>query len=219
MDILQARHNMVEKQVRPWEVLDQQVLDTLAQVPRERFVPQQYQSLAFADINIPLGHDQVMLRPNVEGRMLQALGISATDTALAIGTGSGFISACIAQQAQQLDSVDIFPEFTANARKVLTDLKFTNIQLITADAMHAWQPQQQYDVIAITGSVPAVPEHYKTALSPNGRLFVIVGAQHQPTMQAWIITRVSEQQWMQESVFETVIPPLLNINQPSQFVL
>ncbi|HEY3488038.1 MAG TPA: protein-L-isoaspartate O-methyltransferase [Gammaproteobacteria bacterium] len=217
MNYEQARFNMVEQQIRPWEVLDQRVLDVITQTPREDFVPAGYRELAFADTNIPLGHGQVMMIPSVEGRMLQALAVKPTDTVLEIGTGSGYTTACLAKLAQHVDSVDIFPEFIEAARKKLAAHGLNNIALNSGDAANGWQGRQNYDVITLTGSVPVIPEFYKKALTLNGRLFVIVGDTALPIMSAWLVTRAGENQWVQESLFETSIPPLSNVKKPRAF--
>lgn len=218
MNYEQARFNMVEQQIRPWEVLDQQVLQVILHTPREDYVPAAYRPLAFADTNIPLGQGQVMMIPSVEGRLLQALALKKTDKVLEIGTGSGYLTACLARLAAHVDSVDIFPEFVDSAGGKLARHSIGNITLSSGDAAEGWNPGRQYDAIAITGSVPAIPESYKNALAVNGRLFVIVGDTSMPIMSAWLVTRVSDNQWVQESLFETTIPPLLNAKKSRTFV-
>lgn len=210
MNFEQARYNMVEQQLRPWEVLDPRVLDAIRQTPREAYVPAEYRDLAYADTNIPLGHDQVMMRPIVEGRMLQALDPAGGDTALEIGTGSGYITACLARLAGHVYSMDIIDEFVNRAGRTLAGAGFDNITLNAADAMAPADPPRQYEVIALTGSVPGVPDKLKRALAPGGRMFVIIGTLARPIMEAVLVVRVGEQQWMQESLFDTYIPPLIN---------
>ena len=147
-----ARHNMIEQQIRPWEVLDQRVLDTLAAVPREAFVPERYQKVAFSDVAIPLGHGEFMMKPNVEARLLQALAVQPTDHVLEVGTGSGYLTACLGRLATNVVSVDIIPEFTEAARNKLRAHGFNNIVLHSGDASQGWGTHR-FNVIALTGSV------------------------------------------------------------------
>ena len=217
MNTEQARLNMIEQQIRPWDVLDQSVLDTFRHIPRELFVPQSYQQLAFADTNIPLMHGQVMMCPNLEGRLLQALAISNTDMVLEIGTGSGFLTACLSKLAAYVESVDIHQDFIDQAKPKLNNLQLNNTALSCEDAATYHGEENKFDVIAITGSLPSIPQSYKRALKKNGRLFVIVGRADEPIMQAILITRSNETQWMQESLFETHISPLLNTDSISRF--
>jgi protein-L-isoaspartate(D-aspartate) O-methyltransferase len=214
MSFEQARFNMIEQQIRPWEVLDQRVLDVMAQTPREDFVPPPYRQLAFADVAIPLGHSQVMMIPKVEARMLQGLAVQATDRVLEVGTGSGFITACLARLGDSVVSVDIFPEFTQAARRKLQFHGISNVILHTGDAAQGWG-EQYYDIIAITGSLPVLPERWRQQLKIGGRLFVIVG--ESPVMEALLITRLSAHEWTTDSLFETELPPLLNITKPVVF--
>lgn len=206
MNLKQARFNMVEQQVRPWEVLDQQVLDRLAAVPREDFVPPAFRNLAYADIQIPIGHGQIMLPPNIEGRLLQALALKASDTVLEIGTGTGYLTAVMAGLADHVWSVDIFPELQR-----LAEYHRKNISLEVGDAACGWPKGGTFDAIAITGSLPALPKAFLEALKPGGRLFAVLG--RSPVMEAVRITRMGEQEWSREGLFETVIPPLLH-NEP-----
>lgn len=210
----QARFNMIEQQIRPWEVLDQRVLDTLAAVPREDFVPERYRRLAFADVRIPLGHGQVMMNPNVEGRMLQALMIQPGDQILEVGTGSGFICACLARLGHRVDSVEYFAEFTERARGLLQRHGITNARLHTGDAARDWGTQH-YDVIALTGALPELPDSWRRRLAVGGRLFAILG--EQPIMEAVRITRVGDQEWERDSLFETELPYLVNGVKPVEF--
>ncbi len=200
-----ARHNMIEQQIRPWDVLDQRVLDVLAQIPREDFVPERYRNLAFSDIAIPLGHGEVMLKPNVEGRILQALALQPTDRVLEIGSGSGYLTAGLARQAASVTSVDIIPNFIEAARRKLKAHGFDNVALHTGDASHGWG-EHRYHAIAVTGSVATIAEVWRQSLSVGGRLFIVVG--QPPIMEALLITRVGEQEWVRESLFDTELPPL-----------
>ncbi|MFO1352346.1 MAG: protein-L-isoaspartate O-methyltransferase [Gammaproteobacteria bacterium] len=214
LDIEQARFNMIESQIRPWEVLDQRILDTLSAIPREDFVPVRYRQLAFADMRIPLGHGQVMMNPNVEGRLLQAVAIQADTRVLEIGTGSGYLTACLAYLGGAVDSVELFPDFTERARQTLARQRLANIRLYTGDAARDWGTER-YDVIVLTGSLPYLPDSWRQRLAIEGRLFTVIGAE--PAMEARLITRHGEQEWVQESLFDTELPPLLNFAAPATF--
>jgi protein-L-isoaspartate(D-aspartate) O-methyltransferase len=217
IDIEQARFNMIEQQVRPWDVLDQQVLDVMSRTPREDFVPERYRTLAFADINIPLGHNQVMMTPKTEGRLLQDLGIRPTDSVLEIGTGSGYLTACLSRLGNHVTSIEIFPEFRDAAAAKLAAHGFRNITLKSGDAANGIGTTTCYDVIAVTGSLPVLHRHFHQNLTIGGRLFVIVGTP--PVMEALLITRIDERNWSPESLFETSLPPLLHSAEPPRFVL
>jgi len=217
IDIEQARFNMIEQQVRPWDVLDQRVLDVMSATPREDFVPERYRSLAFADINIPLGHDQVMMAPKTEGRLLQVLDVQAGDSVLEIGTGSGYLTACLSRLGNHVTSVEIFPEFREAAAAKLAAHGFRNVTLRDADAANGIGSDTRYDVIAVTGSLPLLHRQFHDNMSVGGRLFVIAGMP--PVMEALLITRIDERNWSRESLFETSLPPLLHAEQPQQFVL
>ncbi|KAA9131512.1 protein-L-isoaspartate O-methyltransferase [Marinihelvus fidelis] len=215
MNFEQARHNMVEQQVRTWEVLDAEVLGLLGDIRREDFVPVRYRKLAFADLNIPLGHDQVMMKPIVEGRLLQAAEIGADDTVLEIGTGSGFVTACLARLAKSVVSVDIIEEFTQGAGRRLAENGIDNVELFTGDALQGWQPEQAHDVVVVTGSVPEVPEHFRGWVNPGGRMFVISG--ESPAMEARVLRRLGATEWAEESLFETDLPPLVGAETKPEF--
>jgi protein-L-isoaspartate(D-aspartate) O-methyltransferase len=217
VNLEQARANMVLQQIRPWEVLDQRVLDLLEELPREDFVPEAYRKLAYADIAIPLGHAEVMMPPRLEARMLQALNIQPTETVLEIGTGSGFCTALLAKLGRHVFSVDIHPEFTAAAAQRLASHEIINVTLETGDAARGWASCGQVDVIALTGSLPILPEVFEQSLQPGGRLFAIVG--DAPAMEAILITRLSEDEFRRETLFETDLPALRNAQQPNRFVL
>lgn len=217
MNLEQARFNMVEQQVRTWEVLDQRVLDLMMVIPREEYVPRPFRALAFCDTNIPLGDDQVMMTPKVEARMVQSLQLTDTDKVLEVGTGSGFVTALLAGLAEHVVSVELNERLAKSARTTLHDHGVTNTTLIHADAIRGWSAEAPYDAIAVTGSVPLLENHYRNQLSVGGRLFVIVG--EEPVMEAQLITRVSESQWTYESLFETVIPALVGARQPERFIL
>jgi protein-L-isoaspartate(D-aspartate) O-methyltransferase len=216
MNMAQARHNMIEQQIRPWDVLDQRVLELIDGLPRDKFVPTAYLKLAYADINVPLDHGQVMMPPKVEARMLQALDIKNSDSILEVGTGSGYVTALLASSGKHVFSVDIYPDFVDSAGRKLADLGIGNVTLESGDAVAGWDRHGPYDVIAITGSLPVLPDNFLQNLKIGGRLFIITG--QAPVMQARLITRTTEQGWTDQVLFETVLPPLVNAPQPQRFV-
>jgi protein-L-isoaspartate(D-aspartate) O-methyltransferase len=207
---------MLGQQIRAWEVLDDRVLRALEQTPRERFVPEEYRDLAFADTEIPLAHGQSMLAPMIEGRLLQALQIEPIDDVLEVGTGSGFLAAALARLAQRVVSVDIFPEFIAAARTKLAAENLRNVELRTADALSLELPGR-FDAIAVTGSMPELDDYFVRMLRPMGRLFMVVG--RAPVMEARLITLNANGDSTSESLFETVLIPLINAERPEPFVL
>lgn len=214
--IEQARFNMIEQQIRPAEVLDQNVLNAIATIPREDFVPETFRHLAFADIQIPLANGQRMLTPILEGRLLQALSVRSTDAVLEVGTGSGYTTALLARLGRHVTSVEIFPDLTRRAQENLNRHRFNNIALEIGDAARDWESGAQYDVIAITGSLPLMPENYKRRLKIGGRLFAIVG--DSPVMECVLISRLGDNEWAQEALWETDVPSLVNAPQPKRFV-
>ena len=216
MNFERARFNMVEQQIRPWQVLDSRVLSLLETIHREDFVPVKYRKLAFADIAIPLEHGQFMMRPKIEGRMLQALGLGDDETVLEIGTGSGFITACLASLAKCVVSVEIFDGLHEGAKSRMEEKNIPNAELYVGDVMRGWQPEQAHDVVVVTGSVPMVPEQFAGWVNPGGRMFVITG--DSPAMEARLLTRLGVTEWREESLFETVLPRLVNAEEPPEFV-
>jgi protein-L-isoaspartate(D-aspartate) O-methyltransferase len=215
MNFEQARSNMVEQQVRPWEVLDPKVLDLLESTHREDFVPVRYRKMAFADMAIPLDFEQSMMKPVVEGRMLQALELQDDETVLEIGTGSGFVTACLAQLAKAVVSVDIFDQFTRDAKDRLREKGLENVELATGDAMAGWQPEQAHDVVVVTGSVQDVPDHFRGWVNPGGRMFVVTG--EAPAMEARLLTKLNATEWREESLFETDLARLVNAGKAPEF--
>ena len=215
MNFDQARFNMVEQQVRPWEVLDERVLELLETTHREDFVPVRYRKMAFADLAIPLDNGQCMMKPVIEGRLLQALEVQPDETVLEIGTGSGFVTACLAQMAKRVVSVDIFEQFSSKVAGKLKEKNIQNVEIETGDAMSGWQPEQAHDVVVVTGSVPVVPEHFPGWVNPGGRMFIICG--ESPAMEAKLLTRLNATQWREESLFETDLARLINAGQAPQF--
>lgn len=214
-DLEQARFNMIEQQIRPWEVLDEQVLDLMAEVPREDFVPESCRNLAYTDTAIPLGNGQVMMPPKLAARILQALDIQPTETVLEIGTGSGYFTALLARLARHVFSVDINPDMTRQAQEKLAAHGVHNVTLETGDGAQGWERHAPYDVIVLTGSVPVLPDCVREQLKLGGRLLAIVG--DSPVMEVRLITRRGEADWTEESLFETDLPPLINAPQPDRF--
>ncbi len=212
MNVQLARSNMVEQQVRPWDVLDQRVLDVLSEVPRDAFVAEEHKALAYSDYQLPIGFGQTLFKPNLEGRLLQALALNVTDTVLEVGTGSGYLSACLARMAQQCESIEIHPELVKNAQNRITELGITNVSIHQQDAATEWDARDTYDAIAFGGAVEVIPEYYKQKMAINGRLFAVTGTPSQPTMEALLLTRVSNTEWLSESLFETRVDPLVNFS-------
>lgn len=215
MNIEKARHNMIEQQIRPWDVIDQRVLDLLQRIPREDFVLPEYRSLAFTDMELPIGCDQVMMEPKLEARMLQSLAIKPDDRVLEIGTGSGYVTAMLAALASEVTSVEIEPALQQQAERNLTTKGIGNVTLHQGDAANGWQDGQPYNVIVVTGSLPALPKTLKDNLQVGGRLFAVVGSA--PVMTAQLITRINSNEWREESLFETVVPPLRNSQVTEKF--
>ncbi len=216
MNLQQARFNMVEQQIRTWEVLDHVVLDLLEQAPRHEYVPQPFRNLAYADIAVPLDDGEVMMPPRVEARLLQSLGIAADDRALEIGTGSGFLTSLLASLAREVISVEISDTLADMGARNLDEHGIANVLLERGDGVHGWEKHAPYDVIAVTGSVPILERHLQQQLNIGGRLFVIVG--EAPAMEALLIRRSGEDQWATESLFETVIPKLKGAKELERFV-
>ena len=207
MDTLAARRQMVDQQVRTWEVLDPRVLNAMSEVPRESFVPAEYRQLAFADAPIPVGFGQSMLAPKVQGRILQALGINAEDSVLEIGSGSGYLSAALALLGAATHSIDIHPGLIALARENLRAVPEARVKFEVRDAFDA-APLGEFDVIAVTGSLPVYDSRFERSLKIGGRLFAVIGAA--PVMDAVLVRRVDSNEWIRESLFETVIEPLID---------
>ncbi len=206
MNIEQARFNMIEQQIRPWEVLDPQVLDLLFVVKREDFVPAAYRNLAFADMEIPIGSGQVMLAPRVEARLLQELGIKKTDKVLEIGTGSGYMAALLAARAEHVITIESRPELAAFARENLERAGVTNVTVEVGDGANGWTQRAPYDAIVVSGSLPVLPAALLKQLRVGGRLAVIVG--EAPVMEAQLITCSTEGVYNTVNLFETVVPAL-----------
>jgi len=215
MNYEQARMNMIEQQIRTWEVLDQGVLDLLGEIHREDFIPDPYKPLALADMNIPLGHGEVTMTPKMEARVLQSLDIRNSDRVLEIGTGCGYFTALLAKSGGVVYSVDIYDDFTRSVGEKLTGHGLGNVQLYSGDGVAGWPAQSPYDVIAVTGSLPVYTPQFEQELAVGGRLFVIVG--ESPIMEALLVTRVGQEDWSRESLFETHLPPLVGAQKSTTF--
>lgn len=209
MDLDQARFFMVEQQIRPWDVLDPKILDLLQDTPRHLFVEKDNEELAYSDIELPIGSNQAMMFPRVEGRLLQAVDIDSSERVLEIGTGSGYLTALIAKQAKSVDSVELHANLQEVAKSRLKSFK--NITFHTGDGSTNWNDGQEYDVIILTGSVIETPQAYKEKLTLGGRLCVVAGSA--PAMTAQVITRISQQEWEVETLFETELTPLTSSTQ------
>ncbi|MPZ46226.1 MAG: methyltransferase domain-containing protein [Betaproteobacteria bacterium] len=216
MDFEQARFNMVEQQIRTWDVLDPTVLELLLTVRREDFVPPQFRQLAFADMEIPLGHGECMLAPKLEARLLQEAAVQRDDQVLEVGTGSGYTAALAARLARHVYSVEIIPELSEQARRNFQAHGITNVTAEVGDAARGWASHAPYDVILITGSLPLIPEAFEHSLAPGGRLLAVVG--DPPVMSAQRIRRTAGGGFGRETLFETCIKALRNAPQPERFV-
>jgi len=215
MNIELARQQMIEQQVHTWDVFDERVLNVMGEVRRELFTPADWRETAFADAPIPLPHGQWMLPPKLHGRILQALDLKPDELALEVGTGSGYLAACLGKLSAGVRSMELYPDLAAAASERLFEAAINNVAVETSDAMQL-QEESAYDAIAVTGSLPLYDERFQRALKLGGRLFVVVGAG--PAMEAWKITRIGEREWQREGLFETLIAPLVNAPQPSAFV-
>jgi protein-L-isoaspartate(D-aspartate) O-methyltransferase len=215
MDTVAARQQMVDQQIRTWEVLDSRVLEVMSAVPREAFVPPDYRDLAFADASIPIGFGQTMLAPKLHGRILQALKIDNTDSALEVGTGTGYLCACMGLLAGETRSIEIHEDLAAVARTNLRAVAAARTRVETRDAFGA-APLGEYDAIAVTGSMPVYDRRFEQALRVGGRLFVVVG--QAPVMDAMLVRRVAAAEWVRESLFETVIESLVGAPAAERFV-
>lgn len=215
LDVNTARRQMIEQQVRAWDVLDLDVLAAMTRVRREDFVPPAYRELAFADMSIPIGHGQRMLAPKLEGRLLQALELQPDDAVLEIGTGSGHFAACLGALAREVKSVEIFDDLAEAARASLARSDVHNVTVASADAYSLVEPAR-YDAVVLTGSLPLYDARFEQYLAEGGRLVVVVG--QGPVMEARRITRSAPGEWLRESLFETVMDPLIHAAEPPRFV-
>jgi len=220
MNIEKARFNMIEQQIRPWQVLDPTVLSLLSLVKREDFVPAAYKDLAFADLEIPIGTSgnpgQKMLAPKIEARMLQELGVRNTDTVLEIGAGSGYMAALLAAKAEYVYSVEIDPGLAEMARSNLQRAGVANVRVETGDGAQGWPARAPYDAIMISASTPVLPDAILRQLKIGGRLVAVVG--EIPAMQVQLVIRTEENAFNTINIFETVVAPLANATQSDRFV-
>lgn len=217
MNLEQARLNMIEQQIRTWDVLDLDVLQTLVAVRREAFVPAAYQTLAFIDTEIPLPQGENMLSPKLEARLLQEAAVQAHESVLEIGAGSGYMAALLAHHAKQVTTVEIVPELKALAEKNIAGYGIGNVSVALRDGARGWSGSgsQAFDVIMISGSLPVMPDAFLRQLRIGGRILAVIG--EAPVMSACMITRVSEDAWDTVKLFETSIKPLRNAEKPSAF--
>ena len=215
MNMEQARDNMVEQQIRTWEVLDQDVLDLLYVVPREAFVPEKHRALAFADLQIPIGEGERMWEPKLEARVLQEIHLKKTDRVLEVGTGSGYLTALLAHRAARVHSVEIKPRLAALGQRNLERHGADNVTLEEGDAARGWPGHAPYDAIVLTGSTPVLPRALQEQLAVGGRLFAVVG--ERPVMTARLVTCTAPGAFHAVDLFETVIDPLVNAERPPQF--
>jgi protein-L-isoaspartate(D-aspartate) O-methyltransferase len=214
MNLEQARFNMVEQQIRPWEVLNQAVLDLLYAVPREDFVPAAFRTLAFADMEIPIGEGENMMAPKIEARLLQELTLRKTDRVLEVGTGSGYLTALLARCAAHVNSLEIRPALAAFGRANLERHGADNVTLEVGDGSRGDLKRAPYDVIVFTGSTP-LPPACREQLAPGGRLFAVVG--EPPVMVARLVTCSAPGLFASVDLFDTVLAPLVNAEQPPRF--
>ena len=215
MNLEQARQNMVEQQIRTWEVLDQDVLDLLYAVPREEFVPATYRNLAFSDMEVPIGEGERMWAPKIEARVLQELAVQRTERVLEVGTGSGYFTALLAHRAAHVYSVEIRPVLAEFGRSNLERHGKDNVTLEVGDGARGFPKWAPYDVIVLTGSTPVLPQSLLDSLAPGGRLFAVIG--DAPVMTAKIFTCAAPGAFRTTGIFETVLAPLVNCAQPPRF--
>lgn len=215
MNIEQTRFNMVAQQIRTWYVLDDNILDLLYKLKREEFVLAENREMAFVDMEIPLGHGQVMLTPKMEARIVQELHIKKTDKILEVGSGSGYMTALLADRGAHVYSVEIIPELKAMAENNLKAHNITNVTVEQGDAARGWAKHEPYDVIVLTASTPVLPDAFQKNLNPGGRLFAITG--EDPVMEALLITCVAPGEFTTTTLFETSTAPLINAQQPVRF--
>ena len=215
MNVEQARFNMIEQQIRTWEVLDPQVLDLLFQVRREDFVPPEHRGLAFADLEIPIGQGESMMQPKVEARILQELALRADEAVYEVGTGTGYLTALLARSTRHVTSVEIHPDLKAKGEQNLRSAGITNVTLLEGDSARAPLAESAFDVIVLTGSTPVLPQAFLDRLRPGGRLFAVVG--DAPVMKAVVVRHPVQGSFQHVELFETMLKPLVNAAQPPRF--
>jgi protein-L-isoaspartate(D-aspartate) O-methyltransferase len=215
MNFEQARFNMIEQQIRPWEVLDPAVLDLLFRVKREDFVPPDERSLAFADLEIPLGHGEAMMQPKVEARILQELAIGPHENVYEVGTGSGYLTALMASRARHVTTAEIHGDLRERAAANLRRAMIHNVTLLEGDSARAPLAESAFDVIVLTGSTPVLPQAFLDRLTPGGRLLAVVG--DLPVMKAIVVRQPVAGSFQHAELFETLVKPLVNAAQPPRF--
>ena len=215
MNIEQARFNMVEQQIRTWEVLDPEVLELLFEVKREEFVPTEHRSLAFADLELPLGHGESMMQPKVEARIVQELAIQPHENAYEVGTGSGYLTALLARRARHVTSAEIHADLKQRAERHLAAAGIRNVTLLEGDSARGALAESAFDVIVLAGSTPLLPQAFLDRLAPGGRLFAVVG--DAPAMKAVLVRQPVPGSFQHVELFETLLKPLVNAPQPSRF--
>jgi protein-L-isoaspartate(D-aspartate) O-methyltransferase len=215
MNVEQARFNMVEQQIRTWEVLDQDVLDLLFRVKREDFAPAAHRDLAFADLEIPLGHGEAMMQPKVEARILQELALKPTENVYEVGTGSGYLTALLASRARHVTTVEIHPDLLERATANLRNAGIRNVTLLQGDGAQAPLAESAFDVIVLGGSTPILPQAFLERLAPGGRLFTVLG--DAPVMKAVLVRQPVPGSFQPVEIFETMLKPLVNAAQPPRF--
>ena len=215
MNVEQARFNMIEQQIRTWDVLDQGVLELLSRVKRERFIPEEHRALAFADLEIPLGHGESMMQPKVEARIVQELAVKPHETVYEVGTGSGYLTALLASSAKHVTSAEIHEEFTERAQANLRDAGLSNVTLLVGDSARAPLAESAFDVIVLTGSTAVLPQAFLDRLTPTGRLFAVVG--DRPVMKATVVRQPAPGTFQRSEMFETLLKPLVNAAEPPRF--
>ena len=215
MNVEQARFNMIEQQIRTWEVLDPEVLDLLFQVKREDFVPPEHRNLAFADLELPIGHGESMMQPKVEARILQELGVRPHESVYEVGTGSGYLTALLARRARHVTSAEIHPDLKSAAERNLRTVGAANVTLLEGDSASAPLAESAFDVIVLTGSVPLLPQGFLDRLTPGGRLVAVLG--DAPVMKAVLVRQPVAGSFQHVELFETMLKPLVNAPQPTRF--
>ena len=214
MNVEQARFNMIEQQIRTWEVLDPAVLELLHEVRREDFVPGEHRALAFADLEVPLGHGETMMQPKVEARIVQELALLPHESVYEVGTGSGYLAALLARRSRHVTTAEVHPDLKARAGANLVAAGISNVTLLEGDGAARPLAEGAYDVIVLTGSVPLLPQAFLERLAPGGRLFAVVG--DAPVMKATLVRHVAGS-FQHVELFETLLKPLVNAPQPSRF--
>ena len=215
MDTSQARQNTINSQIRPWGGLNYIANNALRDIPREQFVPEAYQNLAFADIEIPLTDKAKMLSPKIEGRLLDALNIQKDETVLEIGTGSGYLTAVVSQLCQSITSIEIDETLSASAQEKLDALNITNAQLEVGDASQGWHSNDFFDIVIVGSAVPKITGRYFHLLNVGGRIFVVEGTGS--AMSAKLITRISEHKWETKTLFETQLDTMQGLETAESF--